>query len=125
LAAIYLDQLSAQRTQWLNLRQSVTASNVANANTPNYLAKDIAPFSSVLAETQLVMASDQPGHIQPTEADYAPPTPEANDGANATLNGNSVNLEQEMMKIGDIGRDAGAVNAIKRIYHQMMLTVLK
>ena len=47
--------------------------NVANANTPGFLAKDIAPFSSVLAQTQLVMSSDIPGHIEPTEADYAPP----------------------------------------------------
>ena len=123
--AIYLDQLSAQRTQWLNLRQSLIAGNVANANTPGFLAKDIAPFTSVLAQTQLVMLSNSPGHIEPTEADYAPPRAADDDGANATLSGNSVNLEGEMMKLGDISRDANTVNAIKKIYHQMMMSALK
>jgi flagellar basal-body rod protein FlgB len=125
LSAIYLDQLSAQRTQWLDQRQSLIAGNVANANTPGFLARDISPFSSVLAQTQLVMFSDAAGHIEPTEADYAPPRPEDEDGANATLSGNTVNLEAEMMKLGEIGRDANSVNAIKKIYHQMMMSALK
>jgi hypothetical protein len=30
-----------------------------------------------------------------------------------------------MMKLGDIGRDANTVNAIKKIYHQMMMATLK
>jgi flagellar basal-body rod protein FlgB len=125
VSAIYLDQLSAQRTQWLHLRQSLTASNVANANTPGFLAQDISPFTSVLAQTQLVMSADNPGHIAPTEADYASPRPEEEDGSNSTLSGNSVNLEGEMMKLGDIGRESNTVNAIKKIYHQMMLSALK
>ncbi len=125
MSAIYLDQLSSQRTQWLNTRQTLIASNVANANTPGFLAKDISPFTSVLAQTQLVMSSDSAGHLAPTEADYAVPRAEDDDGANATLSGNTVNLESEMMKLGDIGRDANTVNAIKKIYHQMMMATLK
>ena len=125
MSAIYLDQLTAQRTQWLNTRQSLLASNVANANTPGFLAKDVSPFQSVLAQTQLVMTSDAAGHIEPTEADYAAPRPEDQDGANATLSGNTVNLEGEMMKLGETSRDANTVNAIKKIYHQMMMATLK
>ena len=125
MSAIYLDQLTSQRTQWLNARQSLLASNVANANTPGFLAKDVSPFQSVLAQTQLVMTSDDAGHIEPTETDYAGPHPEDDDAANATLSGNSVNLEGEMMKLGETSRDANTVNAIKKIYHQMMMATLK
>jgi flagellar basal-body rod protein FlgB len=107
------------------LRQSLTASNVANANTPGFLAQDISPFTTVLAQTQLVMSADDPGHIAPTEADFAPARPEEEDASNSTLSGNSVNLEGEMMKLGDIGREANTVNAIKKIYHQMMMSALK
>jgi flagellar basal-body rod protein FlgB len=125
LSAIYLDQLASQRTQWLDLRQSLIASNVSNANTPGFAAKDLPPFSSVLAQTQVAMTATNPMHIAPTAADYAPPQPADEDGANATLSGNSVNIEGEMMKLGETGRDANTVNAIKKIYHQMMLAALK
>ena len=125
MSAIYLDQLSSQRTQWLDLRQSLIAGNVSNANTPGFAAQDLPAFSTVLAQTQLVMTATDPQHIAPTAADYAPPRPADEDAANATLSGNSVNIEGEMMKLGEIGRDANTVNAIKRIYHQMMLSALK
>ncbi len=125
VSAIYLDQLTSQRTQWLNLRQSQIAANVSNANTPGFTAKDLPPFSTVLAQTQIAMTATDPMHIAPTAADYAPPQPADEDGANSTLSGNSVNMEGEMTKLGEIGRDANTVNAIKKIYHQMMLSALK
>ena len=125
MSAFYLDQLASQRTQWLHLRQTLIASNVSNANTPGFQAKDLPAFSTVLARTQLAMTATDPGHIQPTAADYAPPQPADEDGANATLSGNSVNIEGEMVKLGETGRDANTVNAIKKIYHQMMLSALK
>jgi flagellar basal-body rod protein FlgB len=125
VSAIYLDELASQRTQWLNLRQSLIAANVSNANTPGFAAKDLPPFATVLARTQIAMTATDPGHIAPTPADYAPPQPADEDGANATLSGNSVNIEGEMTKLGETGRDANTVNAIKKIYHQMMLSALK
>jgi flagellar basal-body rod protein FlgB len=125
VTAIYLDQLSSQRTQWLNLRQSLIAANVSNANTPGFAAKDLPPFSTVLARTQVALTATDPMHIAPTPADYAPPRAADEDGANATLSGNSVNIEGEMTKLGEISRDANTVNAIKKIYHQMMLSALK
>ena len=71
------------------------------------------------------MAATSPGHITPTESDLNPPKPEDEDEANATLNGNSVNLESEMIKLGDVSRDSNATNAIKKIFHQMMMSALK
>ena len=125
VSEVYLFQLASQRTQWLNMRQSLIATNVANANTPGFQAKDLQSFSSVLAHTQITMAATSPGHITPTESDLNPPKPEDEDGANATLNGNSVNLESEMIKLGDVSRNSNATNAIKKIFHQMMMSALK
>jgi len=122
---VYLYQLASQRTQWLNVRQSLIAGNVANANTPGFQAKDIAPFSTVLAQTQMTMAATSPGHIAPSETELNPPRPADDDAANATLSGNSVDLESEMVKLGEISRDANTANAIKKIFHQMMISALK
>ena len=61
----------------------------------------------------------------PTELDLNPAKPEDEDSANATLSGNSVNLESEMIKLGDVNRDYSTTNAIKKIFHQMMMSALK
>lgn len=125
MSEVYLYKLAAQRTEWLNVRQSLIAGNVSNANTPGFQAQDLQPFSSVLDHTSITMASDNPGHIMPTELDLNPAKPEDEDSANATLSGNSVNLESEMIKLGDVNRDYSTTNAIKKIFHQMMMSALK
>ena len=53
---IYLFDLAFQRSQWLSVRQSVVAENIANANTPNYRARDVEPFEATLDKTELAMA---------------------------------------------------------------------
>ena len=46
-------------------------------------------------------------------------------GVVKTVSGNSVRLENEMMKLGDVNRDYSMGTNIKRSLHQMMLSVLK
>jgi flagellar basal-body rod protein FlgB len=95
-----------ERMSWLNARQGVLSQNVANADTPGYSARDIKPidFSSVLkGETQRapgLMVTD-PHHIAvapdttSTYEDSASPDTESNP------TGNTVSLEQEMIKVAD------------------------
>jgi len=125
VSQIYLYELGSQRTQWLNMRQSLIAANVANANTPAFQARDLQPFSSLLDHVQLSMTTTNPAHLSPTNAGFDPGRPADSDAANATLSGNSVNLESEMIKLGEIGRDSAMANSIKKIFHQMMLSALK
>jgi flagellar basal-body rod protein FlgB len=41
--------LAERRLSWLDGRQRVLAENVANADTPRYRARDVAPFARLLA----------------------------------------------------------------------------
>ena len=125
MSQVYLFEIASQRTQWLNTRQSLIAANVANANTPAFQARDLPPFSSVLDGAQLAMVTTHPAHLSPTDTDFDPGRPADDDGGNATLSGNSVNLESEMIKLGEIGRDNAMTNGVKKIFHQMMLLALK
>jgi flagellar basal-body rod protein FlgB len=125
VSQVYLFQLATQRTQWLSARQSLIANNVANANTPNFKATDMQPFASVLDTAKISMATTDPGHMSPSAIDYSPSRPEESDAANATLSGNSVNLEDEMIKLGDVSRDYSAATGIKKTFHQMMMAALK
>ena len=126
MSQIYLLQLASQQAKWLTARQTSIADNIANANTPGYRAKDIRPFSEVLDQTQITMAATSPAHIVPASEELAAAARSSdNEATDMTISGNSVSLEQEMMKEGDINRSYTINTNIKRAFHQMMLSVLK
>jgi flagellar basal-body rod protein FlgB len=125
LAEVYLDKLASQRTAYLSARQTLIASNVANANTPAYKAVDLKPFSAALQETAISMAVSSPLHLTPAAQELNPPQARDEDAANATVSGNSVDIEGEMVKLGEVNRDFTEATGIKKIFHQMFMQALK
>jgi flagellar basal-body rod protein FlgB len=72
------------------------------------------------------MATTSPAHIVPASEEFAAAVRSSdNEATDMTISGNSVSLEQEMMKEGDINRSYTINTNIKRAFHQMMLSVLK
>lgn len=122
LAEIPVFAMLRNRLGYLSERQKVLAQNVANANTPNYISKDLKPFSfeaHVRSQTGQSMqaapssigsvpsiSTTQAAHIplpgtfqrMRTGGDFKP---QETPGPEVTLNGNSVVLEEEMIKITD------------------------
>ncbi len=126
MSQIYLLQLASQQAKWLTARQTLVADNIANANTPGYRAKDIRPFAEILDQAQVTMAATNPAHIVPADEEIAAEAqPVDSDGWETTLSGNSVSLEREMIKEGDINRSYTMNTNIKRVFHQMLLSALK
>jgi flagellar basal-body rod protein FlgB len=120
-----LFSLASQEASWLSTRQATIASNVANANTPGYRAQDVQPFSAVLSHLQLTMAATAPGHIQPAASAAGKINVRTSDSWDVVHSGNSVNLEQEMMKAGEVHR-AHALNVnVVRSFHQMLMNSAK
>lgn len=95
-------------------RQSVIAANVANADTPGYLAKDIAGFPEAY---RALMRGDiratRPGHLSAGTAGGSP-AEEANARTAQRLspNGNGVSLEREMIAAAEVRREHGQALAI-------------
>lgn len=125
MSGIYLLQLASQQAQWLSARQKTTASNIANANTPGYTAMDIQPFSDVMDKTQITMVATNSAHLVPEGNDYTATRPATTDSWETVYSGNSVSLEQEMMKEGDINRSFTLNANIKRAFHQMLMLSAK
>jgi flagellar basal-body rod protein FlgB len=63
VSVIHLFDLVSRNNQWLSVRQSAIAGNIANANTPGYKALDVEPFEKALEAARLTMKSTQPGHM--------------------------------------------------------------
>ena len=125
MSGIYLLQLASQQAQWLSARQKTTAGNIANANTPGYTAMDVQPFTDVLDKTQIAMVATNSAHLVPEGNDYTAARAATTDSWETVYSGNSVSLEQEMMKEGDINRSFTLNANIKRAFHQMLMLSAK
>ena len=123
---IYLFQLAAQQSQWLSARQATVAENTANANTPGYKAKDITPFAEVLDHTGSVnLVTTNPRHISLGPEDAADPASTNQTPWDVTLSGNSVSLEQEMIKSSDINSAYSLNTSIVEAFDSMLMSTVK
>lgn len=122
---IHLFDLAARQARWLSTDQSVIAANVANASTPGYRAQSVKPFSEVLDKTKLELASTDPSHLalDPMQAQAAAIKEET--PWEVTESGNSVSLEQEMIKAGDVNRAYSLNTGIVKSFHAMLMSAVK
>jgi flagellar basal-body rod protein FlgB len=103
-----VDQLKS-KMQWLQARQKVLAENVANADTPRFKPHDLKPMSS----PGLGVAIDRtnPAHLGPSAAS-AGADPKNAKRFETSPSGNSVTLEDEMMKISETQMDFQTVASL-------------
>lgn len=118
--SLSLFQTAAAMAKHAGARQAVVAQNVANADTPGYRAKTIPPFRDVVDQANPGgMRASRSGHIgagqktSETRASIAATEP--------SPNGNSVSIEEEMMKSVEVSSEHNRSLAIYR--HAM--TVLR
>ena len=124
---IQLFDIATRKSTWLAARQATLAGNVANANTPGYHARDVAPFADVLAKTQLELAYTDGAHLTLAgtgTADGAGKAEEVNT-FDVSESGNDVGIESQMMKAGEVNRDYALTTNIVKSFHNMLLASLK
>ena len=124
---VNLLSLASRKTAWLAARQATVAANIANASTPGYQAKDLASFNEVLAKTRLDLVSTDPRHLPIDGAGVSADavTQASDDLSEVTESGNTVGVEQEMIKAGDINRDYALTTNVVKSFHAMLMASLK
>ena len=97
------------RMEWHQERQRILAENVANADTPNYRPRDLAPptFEDALTASSVSLARTDPGHIA-GESDGSNFAQDAKLRYEVRPGGNAVNHEDEMMKVASNQMDFDA-----------------
>ncbi len=103
-----------QRMEWHQQRQQVLAQNVANADTSNYQAKDLAPldFEQQLSATSVALATTEPGHISGGGSSGSQFDADTSGRYQVRPRGNSVTHEDEMMKVASNQMDFEAVASL-------------
>jgi flagellar basal-body rod protein FlgB len=112
LEEIDLMRLTGDRMRYLTQQQTLIARNIANADTPGYLAEVSAPFSfkSVLLRTgdpagsaaPLKLAATQAGHIAMPQGGGSASRVRPSASSDEKPDGNTVSLEEQMVKSTDV-----------------------
>ena len=122
---VNLFDLATRQSQWLAVRQSAIASNIANANTPGYTANDVEPFEKVLDRTAVTLAATQAGHLGAEKANAGFNVKPQEATGSIMPSKNTVVLEDELMKAGEVRRSFELNTAIVKAFHSMMTMVVK
>ena len=102
-----LSQIKGRLT-WLDERQRLVAQNVANSDTPGYVARDLSvptDFAAALRDGGgLHMARTSAGHMPvggPNGVPVARFTSQKSPDSETTLDGNAVVVEEQMLKMAE------------------------
>jgi flagellar basal-body rod protein FlgB len=118
---VQLFDLASQQARWLAVRQAVIAGNVANANTAGFKPMDVESFATVLSKTTPSMAATDARHLGGDAFGSAVGISESDADVPVRPSGNSVKLEDELVKAGEIRRGFELNTAIVKAFHRMIL----
>ncbi|WP_414695049.1 flagellar basal body rod protein FlgB [Phenylobacterium sp.] len=127
LGSIPLFSMLRGRLGYLSERQRVVAENVSNSDTPGYSPNDLKPFafsvsgSGAANGAAVAQSVTQPGHMVAPNAKRPGIKTFRTHDSETTLDGNSVVLEEEMMKMTDARMDYDAAIS----FYQKSLNMLR
>ena len=114
IGGLSLFQALTDKMRWHQARQGVLAENIANADTPNYVQRDLATFSfgdALTSSATLTASTTSPMHISVSSGGAGSYGDESSP-FEITPSGNGVTLEDEMMKVSGNDMDYQAVTAL-------------
>lgn len=111
---------------WLSQRFAVSATNVANSDTPGFRALQISDFKMALENIdvgKLPPASPEDFTASEGQAESYEISHQFN--SEVSHSGNDVMIEKEMATIGDTSRRLSFDTNIERMFHRMYISSLK
>ena len=116
-------RLAQAMAQHAVARQALIAQNMANADTPGYRARDVAPYRAALGDGGDPMRQTRRAHHS-SWAGSGAAQPIFDMSAEAAPNGNTVSLEREMVRAADARSQHDRALAVYKAGLDMMRTAL-
>ena len=111
--------LAEKRLEWTGQRQAVLAQNIANANTPGYVARDVKPFNEVLAAQVQQTAASRFATAATSPKSVADLTV-----TERSMNGNAVALDEQLEKVAETDNSSQLAMNLYKKYQSMFRTAL-
>ncbi len=114
-------QMAQALTDHAVQRQKLIAQNVANADTPDFKARDLSDFASTYrSQVSAEMRATRPGHLTGISWGGAQRIQDA--GGEPSPNGNTVSLEEEIFRTASARREFELSLAVTRSAMTMIRT---
>ncbi len=115
--------LAERRLAWLDRRQRVLSQNIANADTPGYQARDVAPFGRLLADAAGPdLAITNAAHIAPAGGALRGRVDRS--AIERTPNGNGVSLDEQALRVAETDSQHSLAISLHRKYLALFRTAL-
>lgn len=129
LATSPLYSMVNEQMNWLTQRQRVIAQNIANADTPNYQAKDLKPLSfkdeMSRARMNMQLTTTSPMHIpSPHTANNTFAIQRSKRSYETAPMKNNVVIEEQMMKLNSTQADYQLATTVYRQFKNLYSTSL-
>lgn len=105
-------RMASAMARHASARQAMIATNIANADTPGYAARQIPDFAATWSDSSVGLRVTRTGHMA-AEAAGRPQRP-VDSAGEPSPNGNNVSIEAEMFAAVDAQREHGRALAIWR-----------
>src|SRR3569832_8960 len=115
LSSISLFSALAEKMRWHQARQGVLAENIANADTPGYIERDLTPFTfadEMKSVATVTTPATSPTHFSVSSGGESGGFGSESSPFEITPSGNGVTLEDEMMKVSCNDMDYQTVTAL-------------
>ncbi len=122
---MYLFEIASRHMTWLANRQMLTASNIANADTSGFRAREIEPFSTFLDAAPLRLSTTSPGHLQLTGDANGASHKRPGAGWDQAHSGNNISIEKELMTASSSNRMMNLDISLAKSFHRMLLSSVK
>lgn len=122
MSEIYLHSLGATQANWLSVRQTLIASNVANANVPGFKAQDVRPMEDSRQMFSNLLRTDEK-HLASGVGNVEGVATKAGESWETFHSGGNVSVAQEMMKASEVASAYQLNTSVMRSFHSMVITV--
>ncbi|MEM9809758.1 MAG: flagellar biosynthesis protein FlgG [Pseudomonadota bacterium] len=114
-----------QKLDYLGVRHTLIAQNVANADTPSYQSQDLKPFSEAMRTVRpATMKATNPMHMVAEQGNTEFREERRVEGWEVEPSGNQVSLEEQMIEAADGARQYELANNLMKKHLSMMKAVL-
>ena len=120
MEAVNLFKLASQHGAWLSARQATVAGNIANAQTPGYKAREITGFEKVLDSKSVALETTHRAHLAGPSAQRLQLGLYWDGTWETSHSGNSVRLEEELMKAAETSRGMQLNTSVVQAFHRML-----
>lgn len=120
-----LFSIASDRNRWLATRSAALADNIANADTPNFKAKDVPSFEAALSSANVAMLRTNTNHLAPTQFGARAFDTVARPGEVPKHSGNTVSLETELANLGETRSQHSMVSGVISAFHRMLLSSVR